>query len=425
LTDNTGAVLERYSYDPWGKRRDATTWASAAPGTFAIDPAYTDRGFTGHEHVEHVGLVNMNGRIYDPELGKFLSADPTTQFPESTQGWNRYAYTGNNPLSHTDPSGFSFLKTLMQVVGIVLNFIPGVGQFASAAWYNAMLVGFATGFLASGGNLRAGLIGALGGALFFKIGFIADDTLRVLAHGLAGGGLSELGGGTFKAGLFAGVAGSAGGLGSRRWFGNPGTGGVPGTIKRTLTAAIAGGAGSVAGGGKFQNGAKSAAFAHLLNDELPAHAPSLWEALRRNTSLQVGVGAGLESKIGFLGGHLKAGLGSATVNYKVNAMFEDEGSYDMSGPSLGVGLGGSKEAFSPNLELINGKRISQIFDSDLGSTKSWREEVSDGSFVYKMERGDPVPIRAESEYKISIDVTLIAVHVKLESDVFRALYESK
>jgi hypothetical protein len=50
----------------------------------------------------------MNGRVYDPELGRFLSADPFVQDASNAQSWNRYAYVLNNPLSMTDPSGFFF-----------------------------------------------------------------------------------------------------------------------------------------------------------------------------------------------------------------------------------------------------------------------------------------------------------------------------
>ena len=50
----------------------------------------------------------MNGRVYDPVLGRFLSADPFVPYPLSTQGFDRYTYTDNNPLSFTDPSGFFF-----------------------------------------------------------------------------------------------------------------------------------------------------------------------------------------------------------------------------------------------------------------------------------------------------------------------------
>ena len=48
----------------------------------------------------------MNGRIYDPLLGRFLSADVVVQAPGNLQAYNRYSYVMNNPLSKTDPSGF-------------------------------------------------------------------------------------------------------------------------------------------------------------------------------------------------------------------------------------------------------------------------------------------------------------------------------
>lgn len=101
LTDELGAVTETLSYDPHGKRRLAD-WQAGSP----IDPAETPRGFTGHEHLDAVGLIHMNGRVYDPTLGRFLSADPYVQAPETTQSFNRYSYVHNNPLSYTDPSGF-------------------------------------------------------------------------------------------------------------------------------------------------------------------------------------------------------------------------------------------------------------------------------------------------------------------------------
>ena len=65
-----------------------------------------NRGYTQHEYLAVLGLIHMNGRVYDPKLGRFLSADPFVQFPTSTQGYNRYSYVGNNPLSFTDPSGY-------------------------------------------------------------------------------------------------------------------------------------------------------------------------------------------------------------------------------------------------------------------------------------------------------------------------------
>ena len=116
LTDASKAVLERFSHETWGKRRNASGWTDAAtPPT----SNHTTRGFTGHEELDLVGLVHMNGRVYDPLLGRFTSADPTIQFADNPQSYNRYSYVLNNPLSFTDPSGyglFSFFKKLFKKI---------------------------------------------------------------------------------------------------------------------------------------------------------------------------------------------------------------------------------------------------------------------------------------------------------------------
>jgi RHS repeat-associated protein len=99
-TDNT---YSEYSYDAWGRRRNPTDWSynlSGQPGVFA------DRGFTGHEFLPWFNLVNMNGRMYDPLVGRFLNADPFIQNPGATQDYNRYSYCLNNPLKYIDPSGY-------------------------------------------------------------------------------------------------------------------------------------------------------------------------------------------------------------------------------------------------------------------------------------------------------------------------------
>jgi RHS repeat-associated protein len=106
ITDGGGAVLERLAYDAWGKRRN-TNGTDDPAGAITSS---TTRGFTDHEHIGAVGLVNMNGRVYDPELGRFLSADPVTESIFISQVLNRYSYVGNNPLSHTDPRGVGFPK---------------------------------------------------------------------------------------------------------------------------------------------------------------------------------------------------------------------------------------------------------------------------------------------------------------------------
>jgi len=63
------------------------------------------RGYTGHEHLEPFGIINMNGRLYDPNTASFFSPDPYVVDPSNTQAFNRYSYCLNNPLMYTDPSG--------------------------------------------------------------------------------------------------------------------------------------------------------------------------------------------------------------------------------------------------------------------------------------------------------------------------------
>jgi len=102
LTDEGGAVVERRSYDPFGKRRNPV-WGQPPPMSFT---SATTQGFTGHESDDELGLVNMKGRIYDPRVGRFLMTDPIVPAPFSGQGWNPYSYVFSNPLAYIDPSGF-------------------------------------------------------------------------------------------------------------------------------------------------------------------------------------------------------------------------------------------------------------------------------------------------------------------------------
>ena len=102
LTDNSGNVIARYAYDPWGKR--------VAPINWGYSPTYTptlniDRGYTMHEHLDEFELINMNGRVYDPAVAQFLSPDPYIQDAGNWLNYNRYAYCYNNPTRYVDPSG--------------------------------------------------------------------------------------------------------------------------------------------------------------------------------------------------------------------------------------------------------------------------------------------------------------------------------
>jgi RHS repeat-associated protein len=101
ITDELGDRVERLAFAPFGERRMAD-WSDGSPVSMTMT-----RGFTGHEHVDTFNLIHMNGRVFDPSIGRFLSADPIVQAPANTQSYNRYSYVFNNPLSFTDPSGYA------------------------------------------------------------------------------------------------------------------------------------------------------------------------------------------------------------------------------------------------------------------------------------------------------------------------------
>ncbi|MBQ7689963.1 MAG: RHS repeat-associated core domain-containing protein [Muribaculaceae bacterium] len=104
VADSAGYLEQRLSYDAWGALRDPTTGAVYATGA-SHEPMLLGRGYTGHEHLPWFGLVNMNARLYDPAVARFLSPDPEVQLPDCTQGYNRYTYCLNNPLRYADPTG--------------------------------------------------------------------------------------------------------------------------------------------------------------------------------------------------------------------------------------------------------------------------------------------------------------------------------
>jgi len=103
LTDATGALVERLNYDAWGKRR----YPSGIDADDAIVGKLDDKGFTGQQMLDSVDLVHLNGRIYDPFVGRFVSADPFVQDPHNGQSYNRFSYVLNNPTNLTDPTGFA------------------------------------------------------------------------------------------------------------------------------------------------------------------------------------------------------------------------------------------------------------------------------------------------------------------------------
>ncbi|AVR95107.1 RHS repeat-associated core domain-containing protein [Pseudoduganella armeniaca] len=103
ITDTAGVAKEKLAYDPWGKRRSLD--GSATPDSLRGEQQ--PLGFTGHEMLDKQGLVHMNGRVYDPLIGRFLSADALVEDPDNGQAYNRYSYVLNNPTNRVDPTGYA------------------------------------------------------------------------------------------------------------------------------------------------------------------------------------------------------------------------------------------------------------------------------------------------------------------------------
>lgn len=146
ITNATGAVVEKRLFDPWG----AVIAVQNGAGVALAKLTFFDRGYTGHEHLQGVGLINMNARLYDAKLHRFLQADNFVQDLDNTQNYNRYAYCLNNPLRYTDPSG-----NIIPIVAAVL-----MGAVIGAVTYtlNALLsdVPFSVGGLAQSIIISAG-----------------------------------------------------------------------------------------------------------------------------------------------------------------------------------------------------------------------------------------------------------------------------
>jgi RHS repeat-associated protein len=116
------------SFSAWGERRDPVDWVGApGAGDLTKIADSTDRGYTDHINLEQSALIHMNGRVFDAEIGRFLSPDPYVFHPMNTQGFNRYAYVQNNPMRYTDPSGFAVCGEIVSCTGAAIWTAIGFG----------------------------------------------------------------------------------------------------------------------------------------------------------------------------------------------------------------------------------------------------------------------------------------------------------
>ncbi|MBL4827138.1 MAG: VCBS repeat-containing protein, partial [Spongiibacteraceae bacterium] len=268
ITNELGEIQEQYAFDPWGKRRSALSWAQLTqPQLVSFDHSLTTRGFTGHEMLDEVGLIHMNGRVYDPKLGRFLQADPIIDGVTNTQGYNRYSYLHNNPLNATDPTGYSsrgFFTALKIVVGIAIYVLcPACGPGYYAAAFGAI---GAVEAIYYGGSFLDVAIAAFSGAVtgFLGASLSGGISWETFGFGLVGGITTAIQGGKFGHGFISAYVGAA--IGGTQWFK-----GLKPAIQHVGRVVI-GGTVSKLTGGKFANGAVTAAFASLLSEGARVHA---------------------------------------------------------------------------------------------------------------------------------------------------------
>lgn len=205
-TDNIGSITRIYDgngdlqfsakYDPWGKQTNVTNNIGLI------------RGYTGHEHIWPFGLINMNGRLYDPLIGRFLSTDNFVQEPLNAQNFNRYSYCLNNPLKYNDPSGELWWFVAAAAAGGIFNVANNwdkIDDFGSFLGY------FGVGATAGAGGAYIGAAAAAGVGVSGILGGIISGGVGGLTTGFVeGSGNTWLQGGDmidiFENGLYSGLS---------------------------------------------------------------------------------------------------------------------------------------------------------------------------------------------------------------------------
>ena len=170
VTKSSGVVIYEQNFDAWGNRRNPSNWTPASANT---SYAWV-RGFTGHEHLDEFGIINMNNRMYDPILGRMMEADNLIQDPYFTQSFNRFSYVVNNPLRYTDPTGdFWFVPVIAgAIVGATIGGL--IADANGEKWWKGSIIG---GIVGAG----LGAVGAYAGAAVAPTGIAWTMTVNGLA----------------------------------------------------------------------------------------------------------------------------------------------------------------------------------------------------------------------------------------------------
>ncbi len=310
ITDEKGFIIERFHYDAFGKQLTSvgisTSDLSSDLANNTLDLNLTDRGYTGHKMLADSELIHMRGRVYDPKIGRFLSADPHIQFAGNLQSYNRYSYVLNNPLAYNDPSGYflsslfkslkKLFKKLVAVIKKVINVVKKVVKFIKenikviAVVVVAVVAPYAASAImsyAGGATVAASIAGAtatglgLGGAAL--AGAIAGGMSGLIMTGSLKGMLK----GALIGGLSAGIAHKIGTAFINSKFSVAGKLSTAGKVLKTVAHSTASGVINKLQGGSFGKGFASAFIS------TGAYA----SGLLGNSAFAAGVVGGISSKV--------------------------------------------------------------------------------------------------------------------------------
>ena len=138
ITNAAGSIVEKRHFDAWGN----VLLVQDGQNNNLDRLTFLDRGYTGHEHLQGVGLINMNARLYDAKLHRFLAPDNYIQDAANSQNFNRYGYVMNNPLKYTDKSG-----NIFELIAGIANYLAHKERGESMSFWKGLEY-FAQGFVA-------------------------------------------------------------------------------------------------------------------------------------------------------------------------------------------------------------------------------------------------------------------------------------
>ena len=378
ITDEQGNKLEQHHFDALGN----LTHLKIGNGAIITDKEQirtylsdgnliVDRGYTSHEHFVEVGLIHMNGRLYDPLLKRFLNADENIQDPHNTQNYNKYGYVLNNPMMYNDPSGEIFwFAALVPIMG---KFFAAVvaGAIGGAIIGSAMYLGQAaiTGNFSWGGFAKSFFMGALTGAVagglgqvFSAGGFWATVGNGALAGAGSGGVTSLINGTNFLEGLATGAV----------------IGGAIGAVSYSINFYSKGGgkeAGARFWSGKAKLDLSKGYGAHgvdtkVLNSEIDATYVGEYKGVKVYES-SVGFGKGAQSGgLTLPPNKMVVGKGA----YALRDIFGDSGTYDLFTHEFGHILQAKKVGEAAFYDIIApSSGYSATVNSYRGHNQFWTE----------------------------------------------------